>query len=207
MAVIDGRTPLSLAETLGAVLAAVVDAQRQAARASIEFIEDVGLVEAGEDEAAGRALRTVAIRYSKLDENFERRTFELEVPLLSLVNVPMVSVKEARVTFDWEVVESGAAPERAAPSAPRPVRPSPRVATAARLEALPKAASLRGRVVRPAPTATASSTAGAEAKEQRTRSGMEVTVTLDRSEPPAGLDRLLDTLELAAADEPSPDES
>ena len=199
MALIDNRTPLSLAETLGAMLSAVVEAQRQAARATVEFVEEIGLEETPVD--GSRPLRTVQIRYAKLNENFESAEYVLDVPLLSMVNVPTVAVKEATVVFDWEVTESAAAPKSSAEGAAPARGAAPSGLAQSRFAVAPKTASLRGRVVRTKPPPK---TSGSSPDTGRERAAMEVTVTLERTEPPVGLDRLLDVLEVAASETPAP---
>ena len=74
---------LELSELLGALLGAVVDAQAASARATVDFIESVGFEVVGTE----RQMRTVRMRYTKKDENGEFAEFEVDVPLLALVNV------------------------------------------------------------------------------------------------------------------------
>ncbi|MFE6922901.1 DUF2589 domain-containing protein [Nocardia sp. NPDC057663] len=98
--------PLQLGDLLGSLMGAVVDAQAQAARASIAFVEDVGLVsESGNPER----LRTVSLRFRKRDENGELADFEVEVPLLAMVNVPSLTVREATLSMAYDVVTVTAA--------------------------------------------------------------------------------------------------
>jgi hypothetical protein len=91
---------LELSELLGALLGAVVDAQAASARATVDFIESVGFEVVGTE----RQMRTVRMRYTKKDENGEFAEFEVDVPLLALVNVPSLAVKQAVLTFGYDVV-------------------------------------------------------------------------------------------------------
>jgi hypothetical protein len=75
---------LELSQLLGSLLASVVEAQAASARATVDFVESVGF-EPGTD---GERMRTVRLRYRKKDENGIPADFEVEVPLLALVNVP-----------------------------------------------------------------------------------------------------------------------
>lgn len=98
--------PLQLGDLLGSLMGAVVDAQAQAARASIAFVEDIGLV--SESDSPER-LRTVSLRFRKRDENGELADFEVEVPLLAMVNVPSLAVREATFSMAYDVVTVAAA--------------------------------------------------------------------------------------------------
>lgn len=176
MAIVISRTEaLSLGNVLGTILAAVVDAQAQSARATVEFINDVGFL----PPATGQPerLRTLRFTYSKLDENQQRAEFTVEVPLLSLVEIPMVSVKKATVSFAYEITQATPAPAASAP-------PGPRRALFAQVSA---PAVLKGRVTDRAP-------AGQE------RANIQVQVDLEKSPPPIGLDRILDILQVATAE-------
>ncbi|WP_245671588.1 DUF2589 domain-containing protein [Nocardia amamiensis] len=99
--------PLKLGDLLGSLMGAVVDAQAQAARASIEFVRDVGLI--SEQPSGTERLRTVSLRYRKRDENGALADFEVEVPLLAMVNVPSLAVKEASFSMAYDVVTVKAA--------------------------------------------------------------------------------------------------
>jgi hypothetical protein len=177
MAVVISRTEaLSLGNVLGTILAAVVDAQAQSARATVEFLNDVGFLPPAEGQP--ERLRTVSFTYSKLDENQQRAEFTVEVPLLSLVEIPLVSVKKATISFAYEITQA-----TPAPAAPPP--PGSRAALFARV-AVP--AVLKGRIT--------DQTAGA-----RERANLQVQIDLEKSPPPAGLDRIFDILQVAMAEQ------
>ena len=70
---------LPLFEIIGAPLIAIVQAQAQAARATVEFIEKVGFVEeeaSADAEVKVGALRMAEFNYVKPDENGERGVIE-----------------------------------------------------------------------------------------------------------------------------------
>jgi hypothetical protein len=125
---------LPLFEIIGAPLIAIVQAQAQAARATVEFIEQVGFVkeEEGTDaEPKVGALRMAEFSYTKLDENREPARFAAQVPVLSLVPIPGIQVRQAKISFTAKitdaVTESAASAQsrRAAPAAqPAWLRPS-----------------------------------------------------------------------------------
>lgn len=178
MAVIDAFEPRDFSEVLGAMLTGVLDAQAKATRATIDFINEVGL-EAAPGAATGASkLRTVTFAYRKLDESQTEGDFVLEVPLLSLVQIPMVSVKTAKLEFSYDVH--------------RVEEPKADGASTAK-KTMPR---LFGKV----PKRVASS-ALVRAEDN---AGLKVTIELDRGTAPVGLDRLLDILEVAAADRQVP---
>lgn len=96
--------PLGLGDILGSLMSSVIGAQAQAARATVSFIEDVGF----EKTSTGDKLRTVAVRYEKLDEDNRPATFQVEVPLLSMVNVPSLAVKSASFSMSYDVLTTAA---------------------------------------------------------------------------------------------------
>jgi hypothetical protein len=95
---------LELSEILGSLLGAIVSAQEQSARATVDFIDAVGLVTTQEDGRDVTSLRTVTMRYRKRDADGEFAEFEVEVPLLTLVNPPTLSIAESSLKFGYEVL-------------------------------------------------------------------------------------------------------
>jgi Protein of unknown function (DUF2589) len=161
---------LELADVLGSLLASVIAAQAEAARATVAFVEDVGF----ETTSTGDRLRTVSLRYRKKDETGAPAEFEVEVPLLALVNVPALAVKQAKLAFAYDVVTAG----REEPSQP-PTGP---------LKGRLPAAKLTGFVRR-------MSTAGDTAQQRQTTS-IDLDVTLEQQVLPVGVERLFDLAEL-----------
>jgi Protein of unknown function (DUF2589) len=162
---------LGLGELLGSLLTAIVEGQAAATGSALDFVERVGLTGTEKQE-----FRTVSIRYTKLDENQEPAEFDLELPLLALVNVPTITVSQAKISFHYEVVtttkETSPADEEDGPLVTklRPVRP----------------VTLVGYV----PRRTSS-------KDSTERTGIDVEVTVESQNLPVGLERLLDLTELA----------
>jgi hypothetical protein len=181
MAIIDAFAPRDFAEVLGSLLTAVLDAQARAARSTVDFIEEVGVEVDADDQ---RKLRSVSFGYRKLNEAQEEADFELQVPLLSLVQIPMVSIKTAKIEFSYDVHHV----EENAPS-PAPTPPS----TPSK-----KPTRLLGTIQRK-PAASAASQSAEET------SGLKVTIELERGGAPLGIERLLDILELAVASKPVED--
>lgn len=106
MAVIDKSVPRSFSEILGGLMGAVIDAQAQAARATIDFIEEVGTVEGSIDGSVAHELRNISFNYTKKDENDQLNEFKLELPLLSIVEIPAINIKTAKFSFYYDVVDT-----------------------------------------------------------------------------------------------------
>jgi len=93
-------------QIIGAPLTAIVEGQAQAAQATAEFIERVGFVQQGDGQAGevGK-LKMVSFSYSKPDVDGEMKEYRLEIPLLSMVPIPSIEVKEAELEFNIKVAD------------------------------------------------------------------------------------------------------
>jgi hypothetical protein len=165
---------LGLGELLGSLLGAIVSAQAQSSRATLDFVENVGFTRTeGEGGAVSHEIRSVAMRYRKRDENGEHADFEVDVPLLALVNPPALTVSEAKLAFNYDILSVAPATEPA-PELPESVVPIGRpvvlrgVIRRRRLAETPQDASL----------------------------SVDVSVTLKQEPAPIGVSRLLDLAEL-----------
>ena len=100
---------LPLFEIIGAPLIALVQAQTQAARATVEFIEKVGFdrkdSQEGPSELNVGTLRMAEFRYTKMDENREPAEFVARVPVLSLVPIPGIQMKNAKISFTAKITD------------------------------------------------------------------------------------------------------
>ncbi len=184
MAIVDPHTPLSLAEIIGSVMTSVLEAQAQAARSTAEFVEDVGLTEAGVGTDEPRRLRVARFRYTKPDENGEPREFVVEVPLLGMVDIPALSIKQARFHLTYDVATAEAAKAPAETTLGRMTKAS--------------TATLKGSIVKMRRTVAPSGIQGVQQA-----GGIEVSVELEKAEIPVGIERILEILENAAAEAPA----
>jgi hypothetical protein len=167
---------LGFGELLGALLSAVVEGQRQATASSLAFVEEVGFTR---DEEGKEQFRTVAIRYTKLDENQNPASFALEVPLLAMVAIPTLAVRRAKVAFTYDVTETSVeTPEDDGRS---------RRATLGGV--IPQPVVLKGFVPRRRTTRT----------DTRESAGLNVEVTVETEPLPEGLARLLTLTELTVS--------
>jgi hypothetical protein len=99
---------LPMDQLIGGPLKAACSAQILLAKASADFIKDVGLDTTGTTGAM--AARTVDFSFNKpvqgADGTTSMEKVDLQVPLLAIVNTPSLSVKEVDVNFTMEVKSS-----------------------------------------------------------------------------------------------------
>jgi hypothetical protein len=110
---------------IGAPLTAAVNAQAQGAKATVDFIQDVGFLPPSSNEdmlfptpgaldAAGGALvpgdlgqvRTVTFTYSTTDGAGAVSTSQLTVPLLTVVPIPNLQIAEMTIDFVAKISEA-----------------------------------------------------------------------------------------------------
>ena len=165
---------LGLAEILGSLLGSVVDAQARSSRATVDFIDEVGFETGAEGE--GEKMRTIKLRYRKKNEDGTPADFEVEVPLLAMVNVPALVVREAKLSFSYDVV--GAEEEK----------PTQGGSTGGALPGMKtlKKANLSGFIK--------SKKSGAAAERYTT--SIDLDITLEQQELPIGVERLFDLAEM-----------
>lgn len=175
---------LSFSQLIGSPMVAIIQAEAMAARATADFIESVGFVKDGSkgDDGYGK-LRTVTFTYSKQDVNGEERTEEVELPLLSLVPIPLLQVKDAQLAFNAKIIESVA--ERA--------QLQTLVGERLKTPASQRAVSLMG-IYKSGSTSTTD--------KVDSTADLKVTVNLAQSDVPAGLQQLFQIMENAATSRP-----
>lgn len=169
---------LGLGQLLGSLLSAVVEAQDHATRSSLGFVEDLAFVKDGAD--GEERMRTVTLRYSKLDENQQPADFLLEIPLLAMVAIPILTIREAKVSFTYDVTATEE-PEQGVTPVATPL---------AGLVARP--AVLRG-IVRRQPPGTL-----------RESASVDIEVTIESEALPVGLERMVELAELTVS-KPAPE--
>lgn len=98
---------LPMDQLIGGPLKAACSAQILLAKASSDFIKDVGL---NDDGKGNMSARTVDFSFDKpvqaADGTTSVEKVDLQVPLLAIINTPSLSVKEADVRFTMEVKSS-----------------------------------------------------------------------------------------------------
>jgi len=111
------QTALSLYQLLGAPLYALIEAETYAANATADFIERMGFEHsdgAGEKSAWGDLgkLRTLTFMQERRTSEGESASYKVEVPLLSILPVPALQIKEADLEFFVKIIDmiSGSQP-------------------------------------------------------------------------------------------------
>lgn len=95
MSIVDEYRGLPIAELISAPLIGAANAQGKLAMLTSEFIQNVGI--------ENNKVKTVDFTYGSHDNNGAEVEKTLKVPLLSIVNIPNLSVKKAEVEFTMEV--------------------------------------------------------------------------------------------------------
>ena len=94
-------------QIIGAPLLAMVQGQAQAAQATAEFIERIGFKQIkggnGVVEDSLGELRMITFSYQKPDDAGNPQTYQIEIPLLSLIPIPGIQIKEGELEFNIKV--------------------------------------------------------------------------------------------------------
>lgn len=93
----DDFKGLPIEELISAPLIAAATSQAKLAMVTADFIKNVGI------KSDNSGIQTVDFRYIDQDEKGDPIEKKLEVPLLSIINVPSLSVKEVDIEFTMEV--------------------------------------------------------------------------------------------------------
>jgi hypothetical protein len=96
-----------LYQIIGAPLLALVQAETQAAQATANFIQQVGFEH--KEDAEGKIeygmLKVVTFRYRKTGVGGKEVDFVVEIPVLSIVPIPALQIREAKIDFAVEINE------------------------------------------------------------------------------------------------------
>lgn len=95
---VSGRemSSLDFANLIGGPLNAVVEAQAKSAISTTNFIKEVAFNEENE-------VVNVDFKYNKKNENGSDQQFTLTVPFLTMLPVPYISVREAKIDFNAKI--------------------------------------------------------------------------------------------------------
>ena len=104
------RSARSLYELIGAPLMALVDAESQAAKATANFIKEMGFSVTHPDNEDSAPedfgdLKMVTFRYQKRGVDGKPLSFKVEVPLLSLLPIPALQIKDAEMEFLAKIID------------------------------------------------------------------------------------------------------
>lgn len=105
------NTVLSLAQLIGSPIHALVDAEAQSAMATARFIRTVGFEppEDGDPRKLGD-LQMAEFRRVRRGPNDEQLEDEIQIPLLTLVPIPMLQIRDAELEYHVKVIQTEALP-------------------------------------------------------------------------------------------------
>ncbi len=109
MAIGDELANLDFESMIGGPLIAVIRAQAQAARTSVDFIKSVGFEE-GQDNQPGKPImvefvydKPVEVKKEDGTTELETREFKLSVPILTMLPIPFIRVEETTIDFNAKI--------------------------------------------------------------------------------------------------------
>lgn len=163
-------------------LTALIDADAYASQVFVDFIRRYGFDEGhpGKNPDYGK-LRMVTFTYSRADESGQPQVYQIEVPMLLLIPLPALSIRDAQIDFGVQVFGAVESPvpdnSDAANQGGQPMLP-----------VSPRPRQLRVRMAR-APRVTTTNDVIKE--EVSSRVDMKVRVNVDQSDLPEGILQLL----------------
>jgi len=197
------QTALSFYQLIGAPLYALVEAETYAAEATAQFIERVGFRRpAGQEndrppEDFGE-LRKVTFYQERRGPDAEPATYKVEVPLLSILPIPALQIKDAELEFAVKVIETIASQGSPRPSE-TPDEPS---------KEKPAEEGQRSKLVPTPPRVDLMTQMGRSRPSgpgvQRSQLDMQVYVKIrvEQADVPAGLSRLFNLMEESISSTP-----
>lgn len=108
---------LSLAQLIGAPIHALVDAEAQAAMATARFIRAVGFTGNPNDgDGMGDLGDLQMARFTRRRRNADgtEEDVEVQIPLLSMLPIPALQIKDAELDYTVKIVQTEAMPSREA---------------------------------------------------------------------------------------------
>lgn len=104
-------TPRYITELLGAPMAAIVHAEGIAARATADFIKEVGFTNDSDSiDGDYGEIRNVTFSYERIASNGTAELAKLSVPLLTIIPIPSIQVAEAEIEFDLAMTQPESSP-------------------------------------------------------------------------------------------------
>ncbi|MDG1276050.1 MAG: DUF2589 domain-containing protein [Algoriphagus sp.] len=104
-------TPRYISELLGAPMAAIVQAEGIAARATANFIKEVGFTGVSDNiDGDYGTIRNVTFSYERIKADGNTEIAKLSVPLLTIIPIPSIQVAEAEIEFDLAMTQPESSP-------------------------------------------------------------------------------------------------
>lgn len=97
---------LPFQQLIGSPIVAIIQAEAMAAQASAQFIESIGFEPPSEQNSDSiGSLKRVTFTYEKEDVNGNIITDQIALPVLSLVPIPLLQIKDASLEFNLNLTE------------------------------------------------------------------------------------------------------
>ena len=173
------ETAIEFGELVGAQVRALIEAELEGAEETWRFVEQVGFKR---NEDGQLEMQFLTFDMMRLDVDGKLRKHTVKIPILTLLPLPMLTIKEANINFDLTVER--VLPTKQSPQPDRPNRPSD-------LTLIPR--KTRAKLV----TRVARTKKG----PAETRTDMTVSVRMGQSDLTLGIERLLNTADLGVQDE------
>ena len=103
---------LSLAQLIGAPIHALVDAEAQSAMATARFIRSVGFTGDGEGMGDLGELQMARFKQRRRRGDGTTEEFDVQIPLLSMLPIPALQIKDAELDYTVKIVQTEALPQR-----------------------------------------------------------------------------------------------
>lgn len=171
-------TPRFISDLLGAPMAAVVQAEAIAARATADFIKEVGFSNSGDATSSDYgSVRNISFTYNRINPDGTSQVASITVPLLTIIPIPSLRVAEAEIEFDLALTQPDTSTTGGGTSS-----------SSNQLFDLRNQLKLKGILAKkPAPNAPTTSTTA----------NMSVKIKLAQAEPTIGMVQLLNILDSA----------
>ena len=92
-------------QLIGSPIVAMIQAEALAAQASAEFIETVGFVKNNANQVEFGKLKTITFNFKKQNVNGSEDDCEVTVPLLSILPIPLLQIKDATIEFNLKLTD------------------------------------------------------------------------------------------------------
>ncbi|MFN3996670.1 DUF2589 domain-containing protein [Algoriphagus sp.] len=99
-------TPKFISDLLGAPMAAIVQAEAIAARATADFIKEVGFTKSTDSvDSDFGAIKNISFSYNRLNTDGTSQMASITVPLLTIVPIPTLRVAQAVIELDLALTQ------------------------------------------------------------------------------------------------------
>lgn len=109
---------LSLSQLIGAPIHALVDAEAQSAMATARFVRAVGFTGPKDGESGGMGdlgeLQMARFTRKRRNADGSDEDVEVQIPLLSMLPIPALQIKDAELDYTVKIVQTEALPQRQA---------------------------------------------------------------------------------------------